>query len=97
MQHTGQVPADAFKLTQEITPFYAFTDVDVDRYKIGDESSKPILASVRELDLAHLPDTSWTSQHLVYTHGFGAVAAAALALAACKEAPEPALPSSPLN
>ena len=68
---------DAFKVTQEITPFYSFTDVDVDRYKIGDESSKPILASVRELDLAHLPDNSWTSQHLVYTHGYGAVAAAA--------------------
>ena len=71
---------DAFKVTQEITPFYSFTDVDVDRYKIGDESSKPILASVRELDLAHLPDNSWTSQHLVYTHGYGAVAAAANAV-----------------
>jgi hypothetical protein len=71
---------DAFKVTQEITPFYSFTDVDVDRYKIGDERSKPILASVRELDLAHLPDTSWTSQHLVYTHGYGAVAAAANAV-----------------
>ncbi len=68
---------DAFKVTQEITPFYQFADVDVDRYKIGDESAKPILASVRELDLAHLPDNSWTSQHLVYTHGYGAVAAAA--------------------
>ena len=31
---------DAFKATQEITPFYSFTDVDVDRYKIGDESSQ---------------------------------------------------------
>jgi uncharacterized membrane protein (UPF0182 family) len=72
---------DAFKLTQEITPFYAFTDVDVDRYKIGDESKQPILASVRELDLTQLPDNSWTSQHLVYTHGFGAVAAAANAVA----------------
>lgn len=68
---------DAFKITQEITPFYAFTDVDVDRYKIGDDATQPVLASVRELDLAHLPDNSWTSQHLVYTHGFGAVAAAA--------------------
>jgi hypothetical protein len=68
---------DAFKITQEVTPFYSFTDVDVDRYKIGYERAKPILASVRELDLAHLPDNSWTSQHLVYTHGYGAVAAAA--------------------
>jgi uncharacterized protein len=68
---------DAFKVQQELTPFYSFTDVDVDRYKVGDESAKPVLASVRELDLGHLPDNSWTSQHLVYTHGFGAVAAAA--------------------
>jgi uncharacterized protein len=68
---------DAFKQQQEILPFYAFTDVDVDRYKIGDEAKQPILASVRELNLAQLPDNSWTSQHLVYTHGFGAVAAAA--------------------
>jgi uncharacterized membrane protein (UPF0182 family) len=68
---------DAFKQQQEILPFYAFTDVDVDRYQIGDEDRKPILASVRELNLGQLPDNSWTSQHLVYTHGFGAVAAAA--------------------
>jgi uncharacterized membrane protein (UPF0182 family) len=68
---------DAFRQQQEILPFYAFTDVDVDRYKIGDESKQPILASVRELNLGQLPDNSWTSQHLVYTHGFGAVAAAA--------------------
>jgi uncharacterized membrane protein (UPF0182 family) len=68
---------DAFRQQQEILPFYAFTDVDVDRYKIGDETKQPILASVRELNLAQLPDNSWTSQHLVYTHGFGAVAAGA--------------------
>jgi uncharacterized membrane protein (UPF0182 family) len=68
---------DAFKQTQEILPFYAFTDVDVDRYQIGDESKEPVLASVRELNLGQLPDNSWTSQHLVYTHGNGAVAAAA--------------------
>jgi uncharacterized membrane protein (UPF0182 family) len=68
---------DAFKVQQEITPFYSFSDVDVDRYKIGEDTSSPVLASVRELNLATLPDNSWTSQHLVYTHGYGAVAAAA--------------------
>jgi uncharacterized membrane protein (UPF0182 family) len=68
---------DAFKITQELFPFYSFSDVDVDRYKIGDENGKPTLASVRELDLAHLPDQSWTNQHLIYTHGYGAVASAA--------------------
>jgi uncharacterized membrane protein (UPF0182 family) len=68
---------NAFQVTQEITPFYAFRDVDVDRYDVGDEKSKPALVAVRELDLGNLPDKSWTSEHLVYTHGYGAVAAAA--------------------
>ena len=68
---------NAFEIQQAITPFYAFSDVDVDRYTVGVEKAKPALVSVRELDTGHLPDNSWTSQHLVYTHGYGAVAAAA--------------------
>ena len=32
---------------------------------------------MRELNQNSLPDKSWTSRHLVYTHGYGAVAAAA--------------------
>jgi uncharacterized protein len=67
----------AFQTTQAISPFYDFNDVGVDRYKIGDELDKPTLTALRELDQSHLPDNSWTSQHLVYTHGFGVVAAAA--------------------
>ncbi len=68
---------EAFSTRQEFLPFYAFSDVDVDRYNVGNEPNKPTLAAVRELDLSHLPDNSWTSQHLVYTHGYGAVAAGA--------------------
>ncbi len=67
----------AFQVTQAISPFYDFNNVSVDRYKIGDEMDKPTLVALRELDQTHLPDNSWTSQHLVYTHGFGVVAAAA--------------------
>jgi uncharacterized membrane protein (UPF0182 family) len=66
----------AFQITQEIQTFYAFRDVDVDRYRVGDEAHKPALSSVRELDPTNLPDKSWTNQHLVYTHGEGVVAAA---------------------
>ncbi len=69
--------SDDFKVDEAQSTAYEFNDVDVDRYKIGDENSKPTLAAVRELDQAHLPDNSWTSQHLVYTHGYGVVAAAA--------------------
>jgi uncharacterized membrane protein (UPF0182 family) len=66
----------AFQVQQHLYPFYLFRDVDVDRYSIGNEPVKPTLASVRELDLSHLPNNSWTNQHLVYTHGYGVVAAA---------------------
>src|SRR3954452_16221763 len=69
--------SDDFKVDEAQSTAYEFNDVDVDRYTIGSEPSKPTLASVRELDQAHLPDNSWTSQHLVYTHGYGVVAAAA--------------------
>jgi uncharacterized membrane protein (UPF0182 family) len=68
---------DDFKVDEARSTAYEFQDVDVDRYKIGEEKAKPTLISVRELDQANLPDKSWTSQHLVYTHGYAAVAAAA--------------------
>ena len=72
------VPAgENFKVDEARSTAYEFTDVDVDRYTIGSESSKPTLSSVRELDQAHLPDNSWTSRHLVYTHGYGVVSIAA--------------------
>ena len=67
----------AFQITQKLLPFYKFSDTDVDRYTIGSETGKPTLVSVRELSQSTLPDNSWTNQHLVYTHGYGVVAAAA--------------------
>jgi uncharacterized membrane protein (UPF0182 family) len=68
---------EAFSISQEFQTFYVFGDVDMDRYTIGDEQQKPALSSVRELDPANLPDRTWTNQHLVYTHGYGVVSAAA--------------------
>src|SRR5262245_9197681 len=68
---------EAFSISQEFQTYYVFGDVDMDRYKVGDEQHKPALSSVRELDPANLPDRTWTNQHLVYTHGYGVVSAAA--------------------
>ena len=68
---------DVFKVDEARSTAYEFADVDVDRYAVGAERAKPTLVAVRELDQANLPDTSWTSSHLVYTHGYGVVAAAA--------------------
>ncbi|MBN1658931.1 MAG: UPF0182 family protein [Anaerolineae bacterium] len=60
---------------QEIRTYYAFNDVDVDRYSLGDEYRQVMLA-VREIARDELPATAqtWVNRHLVYTHGSGLVA-----------------------
>jgi hypothetical protein len=71
---------DAFKALQEIKPYLAFNDVDVDRYKVGVDPKLPAMISSRELDATHIPSRTWTNTHLVYTHGYSAVIAAANAV-----------------
>jgi uncharacterized protein len=60
------------KRLQEIRNFYQINDVDVDRYQV-DERDTQMLVSVRELNINGIPSPSWVNQHLVYTHGYGAV------------------------
>ncbi|MDX1690927.1 MAG: UPF0182 family protein [Acidimicrobiia bacterium] len=60
-----------YRQLQELRPFYQFEDVDVDRYTIGDDLTQVMLAA-RELDEGGVP-SGWVNEHLVYTHGFGAV------------------------
>ncbi len=59
---------------QEIRLYYTFNDVDVDRYPIDDEL-REVMISPRELDVTQLSEQAqtWVNQHVVYTHGFGAV------------------------
>jgi uncharacterized protein len=65
---------------QVIREYYNVVDVDVDRYRFGDEYCQVMLAS-RELDVAKLElkeDATadaklWMKRHLVYTHGYGVV------------------------
>ncbi|MEA2901375.1 MAG: uncharacterized protein QOH36_1262 [Actinomycetota bacterium] len=63
---------ESYKRLQEIRNFYQINDVDVDRYPI-DGLDTQALVSVRELNVAGIPSQSWVNQHLVYTHGYGAV------------------------
>jgi uncharacterized membrane protein (UPF0182 family) len=61
-------------------PYYAFRDVDVDRYEVGDsggESREPTIISTRELNLDGVASPSWEKLHLVFTHGYGLAAAPA--------------------
>ncbi len=59
---------------QEIRLYYAFSDVDVDRYTV-DGDYRQVTLAVRELATEELPDTAqtWVNRHLVYSHGVGAV------------------------
>jgi len=63
-----------YQALQRIQPYYEFDDVDVDRYPIDGEP-RLVMLSAREVRQAGIPGTAgWQQTHLVYTHGYGAVA-----------------------
>ncbi|WP_435866493.1 UPF0182 family membrane protein [Streptosporangium sandarakinum] len=65
-----------YQQKQRIRGFYDFHDpLDVDRYP--DESGKPrdTVVAVRELTGPPAEQDNWINRHLVYTHGYGFVAA----------------------
>ena len=69
------VLSDTFRQLQQIKPYYTFADaLDVDRYQINGKTQDMVVA-VRELNIAGSPAQNWINDHLVYTHGFGFVAA----------------------
>ena len=70
------VMRDTFQQTQGIKSFYDFRDIDVDRYEIDGEMTQVVLAA-RELNQGDLPNDSWESQHIAFTHGYGLAAAPA--------------------
>lgn len=63
-----------FEQTQELRLYYAFVDVDVDRYRL-DNQYRQVMIAARELDQSKLAAQAqtWQNRHLVYTHGYGAV------------------------
>jgi uncharacterized membrane protein (UPF0182 family) len=64
-----------FRQLQQIKPYYAFPQsLDIDRYKVNGVSRDTVVA-VRELNINGNPSRNWINDHLVYTHGFGFVAA----------------------
>ncbi|HET8568203.1 MAG TPA: UPF0182 family protein [Candidatus Limnocylindria bacterium] len=65
---------DVYQQLQALRQYYAFHDVDLDRYTFGGVE-RTVMLSARELDQTKLPREArtWVNQHLYYTHGFGAV------------------------
>ena len=70
------VEAQTFRQLQQIKPYYTFADaLDMDHYVINGKS-RDVAVAVRELNISGNPSRNWINDHLVYTHGFGFVAAA---------------------
>jgi uncharacterized membrane protein (UPF0182 family) len=67
---------DAFRQLEQYRQYYSFPNrLHVDRYAIDGETRDTVIA-VRELNQAGLGDSqSWYNSSVVYTHGFGLVAA----------------------
>ena len=69
------IVSPTYRALQQIRGFYSFPDIlDVDRYNLAD-GQRGAVVSVRELDLAGVPERNWANDHVVYTHGYGFVAA----------------------
>jgi uncharacterized membrane protein (UPF0182 family) len=66
--------AQTYQALQRIQQYYEFRDVDVDRYIIGG-AERMVMLSVREVSQNGIPGTpGWQQLHLIFTHGYGAVA-----------------------
>jgi uncharacterized protein len=66
----------AIQNLQAIGQYYEFSDVDVDRYRIGG-TARQVMISAREVEPRNLDASAqtWVNLHLAYTHGYGVVAA----------------------
>ncbi len=69
-------PVQTFNKLQDIRSYYQFNGLAVDRYVINGVQT-PVIVGVRQINATDLPAQSWINLHLQYTHGYGAVLAAA--------------------
>ena len=67
--------AETYQQQQTIRTYYAFHDIDIDRYNVTGNYQQ-LEISGREIDTSKLSPAAqnWTNDHLQYTHGYGAAA-----------------------
>ncbi|RNL85453.1 UPF0182 family protein [Halostreptopolyspora alba] len=71
------VVSQTFQQMQQVRGFYEFPEVlEVDRYQDSEGDQVDTIIAARELDGPPEGQDNWLTRHLVYTHGFGIVAAA---------------------
>jgi uncharacterized protein len=63
---------DTLTQIQAIRTYYAFQDIDIDRYTV-DGTVRQMMLAARELSIDRLPESSrnWINEKLIYTHGYG--------------------------
>ena len=66
----------SFNRLAALTGDYAFSDLDVDRYKVGGKVEQVVIGA-RELSADGPSNNSWSNRHLAYTHGLGVAVASA--------------------
>lgn len=69
---TTSISQREFQIQSALYNYYQFSQLGEDRYTI-DGKLTPVLIGVRELSASGIPNQTWVDQHLVYTHGIGAV------------------------
>jgi uncharacterized protein len=72
------VVSAAFQQLQQVKGYYRFPGVlSVDRYPVpGSSVPEDMVVGIRDMSGPPAGDNNWINSHLVYTHGFGFVAAA---------------------
>jgi uncharacterized membrane protein (UPF0182 family) len=69
------VMSPTFNVEQQLQAYYGFkSTLDIGNYDI-DGKSQDVALAARELRVGGIPKSSWVNNHLVYTHGYGVVAA----------------------
>jgi len=74
------VSAQTLQTLQKKTGYYHINALSLDRYDLNTGSGNqltPVVIGVREISSASLNRPTWVNQHLVNTHGYGMVMAAA--------------------
>ncbi|PJJ71625.1 hypothetical protein CLV46_1175 [Diaminobutyricimonas aerilata] len=67
--------SDTFRQLEQVRQFYQFPEyLDVDRYEIDGATQDTVIA-LRELNQEGQSSRGWLNDHIIYTHGYGVVAA----------------------
>ncbi|RNI21049.1 UPF0182 family protein [Flexivirga caeni] len=92
---TAQIPvldpnkmSPTFTVKQQLQPYYRFkSTLDIGHYNLPGAPGEDVALATRGLNLSGIPSSSWVNTHLVYTHGYGIVAAPTSKMDAATESP----------